>query len=313
MNKKIAGIVAAAAVILVGGMYFLTGGKGADNKNNVSAVKEITHKLGTTEIEGTPKKVVVLDYGTLDALDALDVEVTGLPKSGKLPSYLNKFKDDSYGNTGTVKEPDLEAIHALEPDVIFMAGRMEDYYDELSEIAPTIYIESDGANYIESFSESMDIYGKVFNKEDKAEELVKEVTEKAEEVKAKTSGMNASVVMVNGRSISAFGNGSRYGLIFNELGFGMSDSELKDSTHGQEVSFEYLIEKNPQYLFVVDRNAITGSSEVTAKDVLENELVKQTDAYKNEKIVYLDSVTWYTVSGGYTSTLNMINEVNKVL
>ncbi len=313
MNKKIAGIVAAAAVILVGGMYFLTGGKGADNKNNASAVKEITHKLGTTEIEGTPKKVVVLDYGTLDALDALDVEVTGLPKSGKLPSYLNKFKDDSYGNTGTVKEPDLEAIHALEPDVIFMAGRMEDYYDELSEIAPTIYIESDGANYIESFSESMDIYGKVFNKEDKAEELVKEVTEKAEEVKAKTSGMNASVVMVNGRSISAFGNGSRYGLIFNELGFGMSDSELKDSTHGQEVSFEYLIEKNPQYLFVVDRNAITGSSEVTAKDVLENELVKQTDAYKNEKIVYLDSVTWYTVSGGYTSTLNMINEVNKVL
>lgn len=313
MNKKIAGIVAAAAVILVGGMYFLTGGKGTDNKNNASVVKEITHKLGTTEIEGTPKKVVVLDYGTLDALDALDVEVTGLPKSGKLPSYLNKFKDDSYGNTGTVKEPDLEAIHALEPDVIFMAGRMEDYYDELSEIAPTIYIESDGANYIESFSESMDIYGKVFNKEDKAEELVKEVTEKAEEVKAKTSGMNASVVMVNGRSISAFGNGSRYGLIFNELGFGMSDSELKDSTHGQEVSFEYLIEKNPQYLFVVDRNAITGSSEVTAKDVLENELVKQTDAYKNEKIVYLDSVTWYTVSGGYTSTLNMINEVNKVL
>lgn len=313
MNKKIAGIVAAAAVILVGGMYFLTGGKGTDNKNNASVVKEITHKLGTTEIEGTPKKVVVLDYGTLDALDALDVEVTGLPKSGKLPSYLNKFKDDSYGNTGTVKEPDLEAIHALEPDVIFMAGRMQDYYDELSEIAPTIYIESDGANYIESFSESMDIYGKVFNKEDKAEELVKEVTEKAEEVKAKTSGMNASVVMVNGRSISAFGNESRYGLIFNELGFGMSDSELKDSTHGQEVSFEYLIEKNPQYLFVVDRNAITGSSEVTAKDVLENELVKQTDAYKNEKIVYLDSVTWYTVSGGYTSTLNMINEVNKVL
>lgn len=313
MNKKIAGIVAAAAVILVGGMYFLTGGKGTDNKNNASAVKEITHKLGTTEIEGTPKKVVVLDYGTLDALDALDVEVTGLPKSGKLPSYLNKFKDDSYGNTGTVKEPDLEAIHALEPDVIFMAGRMQDYYDELSEIAPTIYIESDGANYIESFSESMDIYGKVFNKEDKAEELIKEVTEKAEEVKAKTSGMNASVVMVNGRSISAFGNESRYGLIFNELGFGMSDSELKDSTHGQEVSFEYLIEKNPQYLFVVDRNAITGSSEVTAKDVLENELVKQTDAYKNEKIVYLDPVTWYTVSGGYTSTLNMINEVNKVL
>lgn len=313
MNKKVAGIVAAAAVILVGGVYFLTGNNTSKNNTNKVEVREITHKLGTTKIEGKPEKAVVLDYGTLDALDALGVEVTGLPKSGKLPSYLSKFKDDSYANTGSVKEPDLEAIHALKPDVIFMAGRMADYYDELSEIAPTVYIESDGANYIESFSKSMDIYGQIFNKEDKAKELVKEVTEKAEEVKAKTSGRNASVVMVNGRSISAFGKDSRYGLIFNELGFGMSDTALKDSTHGQEVSFEYFIEKNPEYIFVVDRNSVTGSSEGSASDVLENELVKQTSAYKDGKIVYLDSVVWYTVSGGYTSTLNMIDEVNKAL
>ena len=31
--------------------------------------------------------------------------------------------------------------------------------------------------------------------------------------------------------------------------------------------------------------------------------------YKNGNIVYLNSVNWYTVSGGYTSTLNMIEEV----
>ena len=50
-----------------------------------------------------------------------------------------------------------------------------------------------------------------------------------------------------------------------------------------------------------------------AKDVIENELVKKTDAYKNGRIVYLNPITWYTVSGGYTSTLNMIEEVNKAI
>lgn len=313
MNKKVAGIVAAAAVILIGGAYFLKGGNKVEAENNKVVVKEITHKYGTTKIEGIPKKVVVLDYGTLDALDALDVEVAGLPKSGKIPSYLDKFNDDSYGNTGSVKEPDLEAIHALEPDVIFMAGRMADYYDELSDIAPTVFIESDGANYMKTFSESMNVYGEIFDKKEKADELVKEVTVKAEEIKAKTENLNASAVMVNGRSLSAFGAKSRYGLLFNELGFKEADSNLGESTHGQEISFEYLIEKNPEYIFVVDRNAIVGSSEITAKDVVENELVKQTDAYKNGRIVYLNPITWYTVSGGYTSTLNMIEEVNKAI
>lgn len=312
MNKKIAGIVAAAAVILVGGVYFMKG-------NNVEAesasaiVKEITHKHGITKIEGTPEKVIVLDYGALDALDALDVDVTGLPKSGKIPAYLDKFKDEKYGNVGSVKEPDLEAIHALEPDVIFMSGRMSDYYDELSEIAPTIYVESNGGKYLETFTESMEVYGEIFDKADKAKELVSDLTEKAKEVKDKASGLKASTIMVNGRSISAFGAGSRFGFIFNELGFSEADENLQDSTHGQEVSFEYVVEKNPDYLFVVDRNAITGSSEITAKDVVENELVKQTNAYKNGKIVYLDPVTWYTVSGGYTSTLNMIEEVRDTI
>ena len=84
---------------------------------------------------------------------------------------------------------------------------------------------------------------------------------------------------------------------------------MNDSTHGQEVTFEYLVEKNPGYIFVIDRNSITGSKDITAQSIIENELTKQTDAYKNGNIVYLNSVNWYTVSGGYTSTLNMIEEV----
>ena len=214
-------------------------------------------------------------------------------------------------DVGSVKEPDLEAINELNPDLIVMAGRMSDYYEEFSEIAPTVYVESDGADYINSFNKTATMFGDIFDKEEKATEIIEEVAQKVKEANAEIAkkDINASIIMVNGRNISTFGAKSRFALIHNELGIKAADENIDDSTHGQEVTFEYLVEKNPGYIFVIDRNSITGSKDITAQSIIENELTKQTDAYKNGNIVYLNSVNWYTVSGGYTSTLNMIEEV----
>ena len=311
MNKKVFGIIGVILVLLVGGVFVFKGNNSEAEEIQVEATKKIEHALGEVTINGVPEKAVVLDYGALDALDALGIDIVGLPKDGALPEYLNKFSDDKYASVGSIKEPNLEAINELKPDVIFMAGRMKDYYDQLSEIAPTIFVDSDGANYIESFTKNMKIFGEVFDAEDKADKLIDNVNKEVDKVskKIKTLDAKASLVMVNGRNISAFGAKSRFGLLFNELGFPEVDENLEESTHGQEVSFEYLVEANPQYLFVVDRNSIVGNNEVTVEEVIENELVKKTDAYKNGHIIYLDSVNWYTVSGGYTSTINMIDEV----
>ncbi|MGG7177864.1 siderophore ABC transporter substrate-binding protein [Clostridium paraputrificum] len=311
MNKKVLGIVIAAAVVLVGGAFYLKNGDKVGSGNNGGAV-EVTHKLGTTALEKTPERVVVLDYGALDILDNLGVNIVGVPKSGKLPEYMNKYSAEEYANVGTVKEPDLEAIHALNPDVIVMAGRMEDYYKQFTEIAPTVFFNADGADYLNSYENNLNMLGKLFGLEKETDKMLKEVTSKIEEANKEITklNLNATSIMLNGRNISAFNKSSRYGLLFNELGFKQTDEGLEDSTHGQEVSYEYLVEKNPEYLFVVDRNAITGTETgSSAKEIIENELVKQTKAYKDGNIVYLNSVNWYTVSGGYTSTLGMVNEV----
>lgn len=45
---------------------------------------------------------------------------------------------------------------------------------------------------------------------------------------------------------------------------------------------------NPDYIFVIDRSATVGGS-VTAKEIFDNEIVKETDDYKNGRIVYLTS------------------------
>lgn len=315
MNKKVLGAVIATAVVLVGGVFAL---KGNINSSNLAVGRgsiEIAHELGTTTFEKTPEKVIVLDYGMLDALDGLGVEVTALPKAGKVPEYLNKYTGDEYVDVGTVKEPNLEAINEIDPDVIIITGRMEDYYDKLSQIAPTVFARTNTSEYLKDFTENVTMMGQIFDQKVEADKMIEEITEKMAETKkeVENQGIKAMTVMVVGRGISVFGADSRFGIIYNDLGFGLTDTELDVATHGQEVTFEYLAEKNPQLLFVVDRNAISGGENVTAQEVMENELTKQTDAYKNGKITYLNPVNWYTVSGGYQSTLSMIEEVNSAI
>ena len=60
-----------------------------------------------------PEKVVVFDFGMLDTLDELGVEVAGLPQAN-VPAYLSKYEDAKYANVGSLKEPDFEAIHCNE-------------------------------------------------------------------------------------------------------------------------------------------------------------------------------------------------------
>ena len=72
----------------------------------------IKHQLGESNIPKNPEKVVMFDFGILDTLDELGIEVAGLPQTN-VPSYLSKYEDSKYANLGSLKEPDFEAIHAL--------------------------------------------------------------------------------------------------------------------------------------------------------------------------------------------------------
>ena len=103
----------------------------------------IKHFLGETKVKKNPEKVVVFDFGTLDTLDALGVEVAGLPREGTVPSYLEKYNTDKYENVGSLKEPDFEKINELQPDLIIISARQQDLYKEFQEIAPTIYLGVD--------------------------------------------------------------------------------------------------------------------------------------------------------------------------
>lgn len=272
----------------------------------------IKHKLGEATLKKNPKKVVVFDYGVLDSLDKLGVEVMSVPQAS-IPSYLSKYEDSKYENAGSLKEPDFEKINALKPDVIFISGRQQDAYEELNKIAPTIFMGVDTTNYMESFTENMTKLGQIFGKEAEVETELASVNETVASVKEKAdNGKNALIILANEGNISAYGSGSRFGLIHDVLGVTPVDPDIEVSTHGQPVTFEYIAEKNPDYLFVVDRGAAVaseGQEAQTTQQLIENDLVKKTKAYQEGHIIYLNADFWYLSGGGLVSVSSMVQEV----
>ncbi|MFT8321698.1 MAG: siderophore ABC transporter substrate-binding protein [Bacillus sp. (in: firmicutes)] len=282
---------------------------GSNNKEEKATEVTIKHELGEAKVKVNPKKVVVFDFGILDTLDKLEVKVTGVPQKN-IPEYLSKYKDASYKNVGGLKEPDFEAISELAPDVIFISGRQSAAYDELSKIAPTVYVAVDSANYVESFKKNMNIIGEIFDKKQEiADELTKfdasvaEINEKAKAIEGKSL-----VILVNDGSVSAYGSKSRFGIVHDVFGLAPADEKIEASTHGQSISFEYIAEKNPEYLFVVDRGAVV-AGESSAQKVLDNKLVNGTNAAKNGHIIYLDPNYWYLSGGGLVSVEEMVKEI----
>ena len=288
---------------------------GAEGEKTEEVAKEvkITHEYGEVTIEKNPKKVVVFDFGVLDALDTLGVEITGLPQA-IVPKTLEKYAGKEYTNVGSLKEPDFEALHELQPDVIFISARQAELYDQFAEIAPTVFVEVDYANYMSSLEKNFKLLAEIFEKEDVLDTKIKELKASIAELnkEASASDSKALILLANEGKVSAFGPASRYGFVHDVFGFKAVDENLEVSQHGQSVSFEYILEKNPDVLFVIDRSAAIGG-EIAAKDTIENELVQKTNAYKNGKIVYLDAVNWYIAGNGIASTQSMVEEVKAAL
>lgn len=310
MKKNIISLVFAIG-LLVG---FASCGDGQQKKSSVEGeTVAIVHPLGTTEVPENPKRVVALDFSALENLDYIGVKPVAIPKTG-LPSHLSKYKDDaSIVDVGTVVEVDLEKINSANPDLIIIGGRLNDFYDQLSAIAPVILttvIDSD--NFLETFKENLNDYGRIFDKEAEYDEAYDKIVERVNSVRAKVEAdQSKGLILLHNRGrFSAYGSGSRFGIIHDVLGVQQAEEGLGTHIHGNPVSSEYVQKVNPDIIFIVDRSMVVGN-DVMDKESVENMLVKQTKASQNNRIIYLNPETWYLAGGGITSVNMMIDEIEQ--
>lgn len=271
------------------------------------------------EVPYDPERIAILDMACLDIIDSLGVGDRVVGSAGTSLDYLQDYvTDQNIENLGTIKEADMEAVMACEPDVIFIGGRLSSSYDTLSEIAPVVYLSTDTEiGVVESVRKNASTIAAMFGLEDQVDELMADFDERIETLAAFAEGKTAIVGMCTSGSFNVLGNDGRCSMIGREIGFenvGV-DANVDTSTHGNEASFEYVVEKNPDYIFVMDRDAAIGTDGAQlAQDIMENELVQGTDAYKNGQLVYLEHpAVWYTAEGGVQALDLMLQDLENTL
>ena len=149
----------------------------------------------------------------------------------------------------------------------------------------------------------------------KSNKKLRQTLARIEALAEKAKGHTTLVGMTTSGSFNLMGNDGRCSIIGVEIGFDNLTAAESTSTHGNEASFETVVEKNPEYIFVMDRDqAIGADGAQTAKEIMENELVMQTDAYKNGKIIYPEHpAVWYTAEGGITALDVMLSDLEESL
>lgn len=271
----------------------------------------VTHAQGETEVPVAPEKVVVFDLASLDTLDTLGVEPIGVPEA-VLPDYLSDYADVT--KVGSLFEPDYEAVAELEPDLIIVAARSAETLPELEKIAPTIDMTVDFTDYLPQFRQTVETLASIFEKEADAEEALAAIDEKIEETRTLAEDAGRGLVLsTSAGELTANGVDSRYGWIHSELGVTPAVEDVQASTHGDPVSPEFVLESNPDWLFVVDRDAAVGEESASAQELLDNEIIAQSTAAQQDRIAYLSPSEWYVVMYGLTAVDTMVDEIRTAL
>lgn len=269
----------------------------------------VQHSQGEATVPFQPQTVVVFEYAALDTLDALGVEITGVVK-GTLPSHLQGYASDDFENVGTLFEPDYELINSLEPDLIIIGGRSSATLPEMEAIAPTIDLTYEWVDPMTDIEAHTRTLGRIFGFEGDVEARLAAINARLTEVQtASASGGTALIVLTSAGEVTAYGPGSRFGIVHDVLGVAPAVENVEEATHGEAISFEFILEANPSILYVVDRDAAIGAEGEAAAQVLDNELVHQTEAWQEDRVFYVDAGAWYLSFGGLTSIETLISEV----
>jgi len=288
----------------------------------LNANKEMTD----IEVPYDPQRIAILDMTALDIVDALGLGDRIVGSAKVTIEYLTDYNpDDSHGaimNLGTVKTADLEKVAACEPDIIFIGGRLSSVYADLEKIAPVVYLAVDyEKGVVESTRYNAQTIASIFGKEEAVDAMFTDFQPRIDALHAILNGKNVLLGMYNSNALGLMDTQSQLNIIAKELGannLGETVGEVEKATHGEEASWETIITLNPEYLFILDRSTATGAADegiLGAREVIENELIKELDVYKDGKIVYFiqHANVWYTSTGGVQALDTMLADLEGAL
>lgn len=295
--------------------------EGITEESSIGETEAVTEEESLTEVEINdlhglvvvpvePQTVVSLDSRTFETLEAWGIKLAAAPKA-VMPADCVYVDDESVLDIGNHREPNLEIVAAVEPDLVIIGQRFANYYEEIKTLVPDAVVidlnfdvseaaATPGENLTNGLKNATLNLGKIFNKNTEAEALVTELDDVIEEVRSAYNGSDTIMsVIVSGGNIghSAPLSGRVFGPMYEIFDWEPS-LLVEDSTsdhQGDNIHVEAIAQANPDWILVLDRDAAVSSTEdaVPAQDIIDNaEALQNTTAVKEDRIVYAPNDTY---------------------
>jgi iron complex transport system substrate-binding protein len=294
----------------------------------------------------SPARVGIYDYSILDILYNVGFEKTGIqqlvvPSKATLPTDLSYYKeasDDAVVSGGSLFYVDWDVLDLVQPQLVIVGGRAfgmnasgerlgtddaakyrADTYERYPE-TPFVRLTTNAANsqLTTDIENNVAALAQIFPEaKDELENKLAEVKAAIADIreKAQSSGKTALFcMMVDQTTLSVFNPNSRFDMIYEDFGFAPADTEAVSWTdqHGFDVRAEYVLEKNPDVIFVLDRSATVGSG-AGAENFLNDPIIQKTNASLSGDIYILTGDAWYTMTGGFSAAERMIEDINQYI
>lgn len=266
------------------------------------------HAMGETCIPENPQRVIALDTGELDNALALGASVVGAPVTEALgyQAYLGD-QVEGIGDTGGISEPNLEAILALNPDLILGSKqRYEGIYEQLSQIAPTVLTESLRIPWQDNFRIHADALGKTAEADALLAEYGAHVAEVQEVLGDDFGTTTISIIRFRPGQVRLYLKSSYIGYILQDVGLPRPPSQDED-VFSSEISLEEVQAVDADYIF------ITGYApeDSDLETFLESPLWQTLNAVQNDRAIDVDDDTW--IAGLGVQSANLVLEDLKTI
>jgi iron complex transport system substrate-binding protein len=280
----------------------------------------VRHAAGETEVPAEAQRIVVLAGDVLDSLCALGLQgrIVGaaLPDgSDAQPSYLGTVVHDLPA-VGTRSEPDLDAIKALNPDLILGSEALApDAYPGLSSIAPTVFTGSAGA----AWEDNLRTVGAATARVDATNRLIDEFTAAADRTGTENDATHfqASVVQLTDKSLRVFGPDSFPGSVLADVGVDRPAAQrFTDKPYVEVGTSDEDLDNSPDFSLadgdIVYVSFETPAAKDRAGEVMNSDAWKRLAATRDNRVFVVNNEVWQTGEGivaarGMLTDLRWIN------
>ena len=294
-------------------LTLLIGCTSKEKSGSSSDTVTIEHAMGSTQVPVNPQKIVILTNEGTEALLAIGVVPIGAVKSWTGDPWYDHIADRLADTQvlGTETQVNLEALAALEPDVIIgNKMRQEKIYDKLSMIAPTVFATTLRGAWQDNFKLYSKTVGKAEEGKAKLEQFednIKALSEKAGDKR----DLQISVIRFLPGQTRVYKKNSFSGVILNKLGFKRPPAQDED-TFADQISKEQMEKADGDVIFYFTYNKASEKSTAREKEWLNDPLFKALKGAKNGKVFEVSDATWNT-SGGIISANIMLEDIENFL